>query len=191
MGVEANGYWFPWAVDVTTTDEYKAAFRHIEAVMKAQAPKLTFWVDLNCGTILTGSSDRLAPLTQMYPGDDVVDGISMDHYNAYKLQATNEGTWARAIAPSWAPGLADGVAFARAHHKGFALPEWALHGTQGPGDSPYFMQKMWDFFMANRDVLVYENYFNEPDPYIASGLFEASNNPQSAALYRKLWGRRS
>ncbi len=26
MGVEANGYWFPWAVDADTTDEFKAAF---------------------------------------------------------------------------------------------------------------------------------------------------------------------
>lgn len=190
MGVEANGYWFPWAVDVNTTDEFKAAYRHIRTVMKSVAPDLTFWLDLNCGTVLTGSTDRLAPLTRMYPGDDVVDGISMDHYNAYKLQAIDEATWQRGIAPPWAVGLADGATFARAHGKGFAVPEWGLHDTQGPGDSPYFMQRMWDFFQANADILVYENYFNEPDPYIANALFEASNNPKSAALYRQLWGRK-
>jgi hypothetical protein len=191
MGVEANGYWFPWAVDTANLDRFKAAFRHIETVMKAVAPRLTFWLDLNCGTVLTGSSDRLAPLTQMYPGDDLVDGISMDHYNAYKLAATDELSWQVATAPSYAPGLQDGVDFARAHHKGFALPEWGLHDKQGPGDSPYFMSRIFKFFMDNRDVLVYENYFNEPDSYIASGLFDATNNPKSAAVYRRLWGRRS
>ncbi len=191
MGVEANGYWFPWAVDTTNVDRFKAAFRHIEAVMTAVAPRLTFWLDLNCGTVLTGSSDRLAPLTRMYPGDDVVDGISMDHYNAYKLAATDELSWQVATAPSYAPGLQDGLEFARAHHKGFAVPEWGLHDKQGPGDSPYFMSRIFRFFMDNRDVLVYENYFNEPDSYIASGLFNATNNPKSAAVYRQLWGRRS
>ena len=190
MGVEANGYWFPWAVDTSNLAQFKSAFRHIEAVMKAVAPRLTFWLDLNCGTVLTGSSDRLAPLTQMYPGDDVVDGISMDHYDAYKLAANDELSWQVATAPSYAPGLQDGVEFARAHHKGFALPEWGLHDKQGPGDSPWFMARMFQFFMDNRDVLVYEDYFNEPLPYIASGLFDASNNPKSAAVYRRLWGRR-
>ena len=52
------------------------------------------------------------------------------------------------------------------------------------------MARMFQFFMDNRDVLVYEDYFNEPLPYIASGLFDASNNPKSAAVYRRLWGRR-
>ncbi len=191
MGVEANGYWFPWSVTVDTVDEYKASFRRIEKIMSAESSKFTFWVDLNAGTILTGSSDRLAPLYQMYPGDDVVDGISMDHYNRFKLLAADEPSWKRAMAPSWAPGLKDGIAFARLHRKGFAVPEWGLDGVQGPGDSPYFMQKMFDLFNDSRDVLVYENYFSEADPSIRGDLIETSQNPKSAALYRKLWGRRS
>ncbi|MFZ0158013.1 MAG: hypothetical protein WAL50_03200 [Kineosporiaceae bacterium] len=191
MGVEANGYWFPWAVTVDTVDEYRAAFRRIEKIMSAESDAFTFWVDLNCGTVLTGSTDRLAPLHQMYPGDDVVDGISMDHYNRFKLLAADEASWKRAIAPSWAPGLKDGVNFARQHGKGFAVSEWGLDGVQGPGDSPFFMQKMFTFFTENQDVLVYENYFSEPDPYIAGDLFQTSQNPRSAALYRKLWGRAS
>jgi hypothetical protein len=191
MGVEANGYWFPWAVTVETTDEFKAAFRRIRSIMAAESPEFTFWLDLNCGTVLTGSSDRLAPLLEMYPGDDVVDGISMDHYNRYKLLASDEASWRRAISPSWAPGLRDGVSFARVHNKGFAVPEWGLDGVQGPGDSPFFMKQMFQFFTDSADVLVYENYFNEPDPYIKGGLFDSTLNPDSAKIYRKLWGRKN
>jgi hypothetical protein len=86
--------------------------------------------------------------------------------------------------------LQDGVNFARLHGIGFAVPEWGLDGVQGPGDSPYFMRKMFAFFTENADVLVFENYFNEPDPYIAGGMFESNENPKSAAVYRQLWGRR-
>ncbi len=190
MGVEANGYWFPWAVTQDTVDEFKAAYVRIHTVMSSVSPDFTYWLDLNCGTVLTGNGDRLAPLVQMYPGDDVVDGISMDHYNRFKLLATDEASWQRAIAPSWAVGLRDGVDFARLHGKGFAVPEWGLDGVQGPGDSPFFMRRMFEFFTESQDVLVFENYFSEPDPYIAGGLFDSSENPKSAAVYRQLWGRR-
>lgn len=188
MGVEANGYWFPWAVEVGTVDEYKAAFRRIHKIMSAVSPEFTFWMDINCGTVLTGSRDRLAPLYQMYPGNDVVDGLSMDHYNRYKLLAKDDATWRRAIAPSWAPGFQDGIAFARAHGIGFAVPEWGLDGVQGPGDSPYFMERMWQLFVDSSDVLVFENYFSEADAYIKGDLFQTSQNPRSAAYYRERWG---
>lgn len=189
MGVEANGYWFPWSVTLDTVDEFKASYRRIEKIMSSVSKDFTFWLDLNCGTVLTGSHDRLAPLIEMYPGDDVVDGISMDHYNRYKLLAKDEATWTRAIAPSWAPGLRDGIDFARAHGKGFAVPEWGLDGVQGPGDSVYFMEKMHQLFVDNADVLVFENYFSEPNSYIKGDLFQTSQNPKSGAYYRQHWGK--
>lgn len=189
VGVEANGYWFPWSVTTATVDEYKATFRRVAGIMTAVSPDFTFWMDINCGTVLTGSTDRLAPLYQMYPGSDVVDGLSMDHYNRFKLLAKDETSWQRAIAPSWAPGLRDGIAFARTHGIGFAVPEWGLDGVQGPGDSTYFMDKMWHLFADSTDVLVFENYFSEPDAYIKGDLFQSSQNPKSAAFYRKHWGR--
>jgi hypothetical protein len=82
------------------------------------------------------------------------------------------------------------VEFARAHDKGFAVPEWGLDGVQGPGDSTFFMEKMFHFFNDNADVLVFEDYFSEPDSYIKGDLFQTKQNPKSAALYRRLWGRR-
>ena len=46
---------------------------------------------------------------------------------------------------------------------------------------------MYQFFFQHRDVLAFENYFDEPDPYLGSSLFLEPQNPRSAAAYRELW----
>jgi len=187
VGLEANGDWFPWAVTASTAGQYKAAFRRVVTVMRAQAPNLTFWFDTSAGFGLPGQSGRLDALTALYPGDSYVDGVSMDHYDFYQLSATSALRWNLALTPTRGAGLADAVAFARAHGKGFAVPEWGTHGTQGPGDNPFFIQKMHDFFVANRDVLVFECYFNEPAPYIHNALWGPVQMPRSSATYRRLF----
>jgi len=195
VGVESNGSWEPWQVTRATAPAYRAAFRRIVTVMRAQAPRLTFWLDLAAGAGLQGQRNRLDVLTQLYPGDAYVDGISMDHYDAYQLAARSAATWRYALAPSTGAGLADGAAFARAHRKGFAVPEWGLQPVQrrqagqGLGDDPLFVALMHDFFVANRDVLVYEAYFNEPAPYIGNAIFSPAQNPRSAATYLSLFRR--
>jgi hypothetical protein len=189
VGLEANGDWFPWGATAATAGDFKAAFRRVVTIMRAQAPHLTFWFDTSAGSALAGGSSRMDALTALYPGDDVVDGISMDHFDFYQLVAKDDAAFGAAMRPSRGPGLADAANFARSHGKGFGVPEWGLHSVQGPGDNPFFMRAMFGFFTANRDVLVFEDYFNEPDPYIANALFDAGNNPQSAAVYQSLWGR--
>jgi hypothetical protein len=189
MGVEVNGAWFPWSVTTLTAPQYRAAFRHVAAVMAEVSPELTFWLDLNCSTALKGGPDRLSAITDLWPGDDVADGVSMDHYDSGVRAATDEAKWVRVTQPSWAPGLQDGVDFARKHKKGFAVPEWGLDDVNGPGDNSFFIERMFRFLSDNRDVVVYENYFNEPNSTIRSAIFETTENPKAAASYRKLWGR--
>jgi hypothetical protein len=156
--------------------------------MRAQAPKLTFWFDTSVtAQPFAGSDKRGDMLATLYPGDDVVDGISMDHYDFYSLVAHNDAQFADAMSPPNGTGLQDGVNFARAHKKGFAVPEWGLHAVQGAGDNPFFMKKMFEFFSKNKDVLVFENYFDELDPYIANSL-DSGQNPRSANVYKELWG---
>lgn len=61
-----------------------------------------------------------------------------------------------------------------------------MHGASfGGGDNPYFVVKMHQFFYANRDVLVYECYFNEPMSYIKNSLFSPVQMPKSAAVYKR------
>lgn len=188
IGWEANGDWFPWAVTNDTAPQYIEAFRRIVSVMRDAAPNLTFWQDLSAGTALTGGSNRMDPLTKLYAGDDFVDGISVDHYDFYSVKAKTETEWKNALRPKAFFGIQDAADFARAKGKGFAVPEWGLHGQEGYGDNAFFIKKMFGFFEANKDVLVFENYFNEPDAYIESALWDADQNPQASAEYRKMFG---
>jgi hypothetical protein len=187
VGVEANGDWFPWAVTAATAPQYRAAFRRVVNVMQAQAPHLTFWMDLSAGVTIPGQRSRLDTFALMYPGDAYVDGVSMDHYDFYELTSRTTAQWSSALRPSDGPGLADAATFARSHRLGLAVPEWGLHSTQGAGDNPFFIDRMHAFFAANRDVLVYECYFNEPDPYIRNAIWGPVQLPRSSVEYRKLF----
>ena len=69
------------------------------------------------------------------------------------------------------------------------MPEWGLSSVanHGNGDNPFYIQKMHDLFAAHARSLAYEQYFNEPDPYILSSLWSTDENPRSSVLYAALW----
>ena len=170
--------------------EFKAAYRRIATTMRAEAPGLLFEFGINCGTGLTGSTDRLAPLTELYPGDDVVDLVGCDTYDWWDTQASNDAEWSRVLTPAHGPGIKDVADFARARGKGASYAEWGLarHSNGGGGgDNPYYVEAMHGFFEANRDVVAFECYFDEPAGYIANSLFGTSQNPRSADRYAELW----
>jgi hypothetical protein len=190
IGLEANGTWFPWGATAAEAKGFKAAFRHVAEVLKREQPRLRIVFDISCGVKLAGATDRLASLTELYPGDDVVDVIGCDHYDSYSAKTRNQKEWDAAVAPPQAAGLQDLVVFARGRSKQFAVPEWGLSGSRsdGSGDNPFFIAKMHEFFTANREALAFENYFDEPDEYLSSSLFQdPEQNPESAKLYRTLW----
>jgi hypothetical protein len=189
IGWEANGDWWPWNAQADSADAYVAAFRHIVGVLRSVAPQLVIDFDVNCGTTLRGQSDRLDTLTQLYPGDDAVDLIGCDHYDWNAIEAIDDAGWERAKHPKDSVGVQDVADFARARGKGLTLPEWGLASPQehGNGDNPFFMQKMRGFFEDNKDVLVLEDYFSEPETSLGSGIWDPEQNPQSAEEYQKLW----
>jgi hypothetical protein len=190
IGLEANGTWFPWGATAQTANDFKAAFRHVESVMKAESPKLTFVFDLTCAHPLEGSDDRMAPLTALYPGDDAVDVIGCDHYDSYTVKTRNASDWKKTLHPADAAGLGDVADFARQHGKKLAVPEWGVTSKEkdGAGDNPFFIYSMYQFFQQNKDILAFENYFNEPDDSLGSSIWDKVQNPKSAAEYKKLWG---
>lgn len=191
VGWEANGVnWFGWGANAQTAEGYKKAFRHVVGVLHQTAPDLIIDFDIACLNPLQGSPGRLDALTKLYPGDDVVDIIGCDTYDAYLGKATNDAEWAKAIAPDSAPGIADLVTFAKARGKLFAIPEWGLTKTEagGNGDNPYYIRKMHEFFDQHKDSLAFEAYFDEPGDTLRSSLWSTpSQNPNSAAEYQKLW----
>ena len=190
VGLEANGTWFRWGATAETAGDFKAAYRHVVQVMSKLAPELEFVFDISCSVALEGSeNDRMASLTKLYPGDDVVDIVGCDHYDSWSAIARSEKEWQDTIRPDGGPGLVDVVEFARKRDKQFAVPEWGLSSkaAEGAGDNAFFVRKMYQFFHQNRDVLAFENYFDEPDPYLGSSLWLEPQNPRAAAAYRELW----
>ena len=191
IGLEANGTWFPWGATAATAPDFVAAYRHVATVMAQEAPDLSFVFDISCGAPLRGAEDdRLSALTRLYPGDDVVDVVGCDHYDSFTARATDRAAWEESIRPSTGVGLLDLVDFATEHDKPFAVPEWGLtaRSADGSGDNPYFVEQMFAFFREHRDRLAYENYFDEPNPYLGSSLFlTPAQNPESSEVYRELW----
>jgi hypothetical protein len=191
VGWEANLPDWRWHVTTRNAPQFKAAFRRIVKTMKQVSPGLKFDFGIGCGSGLTGSSDRLAPLKLAYPGDDVVDLVGCDTYDWWTTHATSNATWGRVLHPSYGPGIQDVVNFARAHRKGATFPEWGLArntgGNNGGGDNPYYIQAMFNFFKANSAIVAFECYFDEPDAYIANSLYGAGQNRRAAAMYARLW----
>ena len=191
IGWEPNNRSHRWLATADTADQYRAAYRRVVKVMRAEAPGLKFDFNVNCGTGLEGSRDRLAPLTLLYPGDDVVDFIGCDIYDQWSTHAADDFEWRRVLRPLKGPGLQDVVDFARARGKGATVPEWGLAGNDGEnnggGDNPYYIRAMYGFFAANSDILAFECYFDEPRTQIQSSIFDSVTNPRAADAYTQLW----
>lgn len=184
IGWEANGKWFPWGADSSSAADYKAAFRHVASVMKSVAPGVKIDFTITCGSKLDGSSDRLASLNDLYPGDDAVDIVGCDSYDMWSVGATNEEQWASSLAPADGPGMSDVVTFAVNRGKQWSVPEWGLVSQgehQGNGDNQFYMRKMNEFFAMHSGNLAYEAYFD------AKGLTdsELKQYPQAAAQYKE------
>jgi hypothetical protein len=187
---ESNLKDWRWQVTADNTDEYKAAFRRVVTVMRAEAPDLVFEFGVACGSGLSGSDDRLAPLTAVYPGNDVVDLIGCDTYDWQNTSAKSDAEWPNVLRPAAGTGLEDVTEFARKHGKGAAFGEWGLakpSNGNGGGDNPYYIEAMFNFFKGNQDVVVFECYFDEPDDYISNSIYGTEQNPNASAAYARLW----
>ena len=190
IGWESNLKDWRWHVTADNADQFKAAFRRIVTVMRAEASGLSFEFGVGCGSGLSGASDRLAPLTLVYPGDDVVDLVGCDTYDWWSTHATNDATWSNVLKAPYGPGVQDVAEFARKHRKGASYGEWGLatpSNGDGGGDNPYYIRAMFHFFSTNKDVVAFECYFDEPAPYIANSLYGTDQNPAAKAVYAELW----
>ncbi len=78
---EANLRDWRWGASTANAHGFRAAFRRVAQTLKKTAPGLVIDFGINCGNGLTGSTVRTAPLTKLYPGDDVVDIIHCDVYD--------------------------------------------------------------------------------------------------------------
>lgn len=187
VGWEANGGWYPWAIEkngVDHTVDYKACFRHIRDVLKAKSADFSIdWTMAKEGGMTHNVADA-------YPGDDAVDIIGVDYYDSWK-PAMNEIEWQERIMETkngGPKGLQRWLDFAKSHDKPLSIPEWGVMGTTkgGAGDNPFYIGKMYEFFKEHAASIHYESYFNCGGIYDTK-VFPDSLNPESSAEYVKRW----
>ena len=195
---EFNGDWYQnWFVTPDNVDDYKKSFRLMASVLRENCPScLIAWSPNNA------SSPGAAPLETAYPGDDVVDVISVDSYNANgNTIVDSPAAWQKYAAAQKGPepvGVETWRQFAEGHGKALGLPEWGLNPGYGGGDNPDYIRGMnaWLTEHAARPgeqnlagKILYESYFNVRHQGKDGFLIKDGPNPRSGQVYQSLhWG---
>jgi hypothetical protein len=130
-----------------------------------------------------GDLMRDIPFAEYYPGNDVVDIIGDDVYDA----GISAGRPRWGTAYNSPGGLSDLIAFARAHHKPLSIPEWGVgvpdgHNLAG-GDDPAFVNGL-AHVVAHNDV-AFQTYF-----FAHEWATELASGPEVLAAYRRHFGAR-
>jgi hypothetical protein len=174
---EANGDWYNWSF-LKNPSGFKSAYRHIVWQMKKVAPKLRFEFNISCLANRNGG----AKWTEGYPGNDVIDVISMDIYDHWN-------PWSTMMAGD--AGLAEMRDFAAKNNKFEAFAEWSCSTTpNGHGDNAGFIRAMASWMDARPGKVLYHSYWNTSDGAkgLVFSLVSAILVPQAAAEYKKEFG---
>jgi len=201
LGWEGNGDFMYWSVTDADleTGNWKTCWRRAAQAIKSAAPNVLLeWTINGHGSRTHGGRQPYDVYAHpnVYPGDDVVDIIGIDSYDHYPSVRT--AGW-EAHCSAGNAGLCDAIAFARRHGKKLAVGEWGVavrDSVNGGGDDVEYIQRMFDTFVANQDILAYEGYYNAPlsiEPHnLGSGIcpeLGSVDAPQASKLYRRLWSR--
>lgn len=187
IGWEFNGSQ-PWKLtDYGKAPQYVAVFRRIVSILRNNVPGIVIeWNPLRKGT------QGKLPISKIYPGNDVVDVISICHYDrlpSFNSKAIWDGQYNKMDGGNpW--GIGAWLAFAKRNGKKFAVPEWGLaNGMKYADDSkdnPTYMELMYNFFKQNAGDIAYESYFNN---IYYHQIVPSLRNPKGAAAYRSLYSR--
>ena len=195
LGQEFTGNWNLWRVtDLADAVDYAAYYRQIVTAMRSVDPDLRFiWEGADPQD---GSYPGAYTAIQAYPGDGYVNYIGADTYDqswqgSCGLAFDNTTTAAESQC-SWAtgplPGLTRVAAFAAAHGKPVAFPEWglAIRGDgHGMGDDPTYIEEMGAWTSSHS--VAFAIYFN----FDVAGQVDAITDgrfPASLAAFRSTFG---
>ena len=180
LGWELNGDWYSWG-GTKDPASFVGAWRQAVTAMRG-VPGQHFTFDWN---ITLGYANPLA----LYPGDDVVDLIGADVYDAsYSSFSPTDhlSSWHYMLTRPW--GLNWLATYAAQHGKRISIPEWGVQwlcNGHGGGDDPYFVQQMYAW-IASHDV-AYEAYFNHDLDSCNNSALNDGRFPQSAVAYKQLF----
>ncbi len=148
LAAEANGTWQPYSLGASPQqqDLWRRFWRRTAIAIRS-VPGAHFRFDWCVNTAI-----RPIPLSNFYPGDDVVDIVGVDVYDFSPGPGT--AAWLSSYNASDGPG--EVARFARAHHKPLSIPEWGL-SAKAPANDPGFVDGLAKF-VRNNDV-AYQSYF--------------------------------
>lgn len=190
LGWEANGNWYAWSIG-DDVEGFKSCYRRLAGILKAAEPRLKMEWNMNRDSHMDRS------VADAYPGDDIVDVVGVDFYDQWP-SITNQADWDADYMreQNGGPvGLGSWLAFAKAHGKPLAFPEWGVSGEGTGGtlgsNNPFYIAKMYEFFSTNAADIAYETYFNTTggageNRYV---IFPAGGNGDAAAEYQRLWSQ--
>ncbi|KPM57287.1 beta-mannanase [Frankia sp. CcI49] len=184
IGWEFNGTFMYWHADNAGT-EFRDCFRKISTAIRSTDPevKIDWTFNAHASPVPKTGTPWAA-----YPGDEYVDYVGIDSYDWFPASRT-EAEWNKQC--NTPNGLCYLINFAREHGKKVGVGEWGVASCSrgGGGDNPFYIQKMYDTFKANADVMAYEAYFHDAAPgNVCSTIQNGGQNPKAGALYRKLFG---
>jgi beta-mannanase len=140
--------------------DFIAAWRRVHAIFDQQHVTNVNWTwQMTAYAFRTSAGDsRYA--AKWYPGDAYVDTVGADAYNWFNCGAGN-GKWMELKA------LGDPVlAFARAHGKAAAFPEFASNAN---ANRVQWIRNAHQYFLDNQNILTAAFYFNRPPTVKANG----------------------
>jgi glycosyl hydrolase family 26 len=148
LAPEANGTWQPYSLGATPQqqDLWREFWRRTAIAMRS-VPGAQFRFDWCVNTAV-----RPIPLSNFYPGDDVVDIVGVDVYDF--SPGPGKAAWQSSYSASDGPG--EVARFARAHGKQLSIPEWGL-SAKARADDPGFVDGVAQLVRDN-DV-AYQSYF--------------------------------
>jgi len=205
IGWEFDGNWFSWSSNGHEAD-YAACYRRIVQVMRATVPGNRWKFDWN-----PTANAKMATLIATYPGDDVVDYITVDIYDTSRNVATaypypnpcDDACRLKRQQANWNNILYELKyiigPFAMAHGKPIGFTEWGVWSeagvngsTPGGGDNPYFIQQMYNYINDPANNVAYTVYFEANPPGGNHKLCCAPSEtefPKSSALFQKLFSQ--
>jgi hypothetical protein len=210
LGWEMDGGWFAWNAPPGSGKEasFAGCFRRIVQTMRFTQPTNKWKFVLNTAA---GWYSK-AYLDAIWPGDSYVDVVAIDLYdqswaaNTYPYPSTcdsacrltrQQNAW---NSYSWHLYAIRDYAVARG--KKVALPEWGVAirpDGHGGGDNPFYLRKMHEFIHDPVNHVAFHAYWGVSAADIDSRLTDAAKGdspggatrfPQSAALFKQLFGQR-
>jgi hypothetical protein len=129
---------------------------------------------------------RDIPFSSYYPGNNVVNIIGIDIYDA-GMPGDPQNAKARWHSLDLEPsGLSQILAFAHENNKPLSIPEWGLVTKKdgGLGDDPTYVEGIANTIQDN--PVVYESYFNKA----VGGTMPLGDAERSLQVWRKYFGDR-